>query len=806
MNISERKELINSRLREIEEERILLEKELQELSTAETRPDIIVIPASSAIPDTPEEKISLFLELFRCREDVYPHRWENSKTGKSGYSPVCANEWKRGICNKIQTKCSDCLSRASLPLDAEAVRSHLEGKEVIGTYAIREDDTTIFLAADFDGTDWHDDVMRYKKAANEFGIDTAVEISRSGEGAHAWIFFTEPVTAFLARRLGTVIMTRALSLSGSFSLASYDRFFPNQDYIPDGGFGNLIALPLQYISRKDGRTLFVNDEFIPFHNQWEYLAGVKRLSRVMAESILDNIISSKDQFELSNSDENDINYAEKDIDLLADEINENIYNGTAEIQISSMLSIDAQNLPSGLLSALRRITTFANPKFFELQRMRFSTWNTPRYICCAEYDGRIVKLPRGTLDVCSELLEQAGASVIIKDIRPRHNMLNITFKGDLREDQKKAVDEIIKNEFGILVSPPGTGKTVIGCSLIARRGVSTLILVHRKQLIDQWKERLVEFLDIDKKSIGVIGGGSSKSKGTIDIAMLQTISRKNDVNELLAGYEQIIIDECHHIPAVSFEAALKDIPARYVVGLTATPYRKDGLQAILFMQCGPVRYMIEETNDLDLKKRVIVRESSFNLPEHSRTLPIYEIWEHLVNDDDRLELVVSDIVSAIKTGRIPLVLSDRKDHLYRLKEKLDAEHDIQGVKGFMLEGVLGKKARAAMIMDINDLIKNGDKTYIISTGSLIGEGFDMPQLDTLFLTMPLSFKGRIIQYAGRLHRSFTGKKEVIIYDYCDSNIGLTASMFKKRVSVYKNIGYQIDLTGNQKIDKWINHN
>jgi len=690
-----------------------------------------------------------------------------------------------------------------LPLDSEAVRSHLEGKEIIGTYAIREDDTTIFLAADFDGTTWRDDVIRFKEAANEFGIDAAVEISRSGEGAHAWIFFDSFLPASLARRLGTVVMTRALSQTGYFSLTSYDRFFPNQDYLPSGGFGNLIALPLQFDSRKNGNTLFVSNELKPYDNQWKYLSKVKRFSQDMIIRILDDISSFKEQLELSDSEDADVNYAERDIDPLKDEINNKSFEGVVNIDISAMLSIDANAIPARLLYALRRLATFANPKFFELQRMRFSTWNTPRYICSAEYDGKTIRLPRGTLDSCIDLFEQCGASVKINDIRPLPVMIDLKFKGDLREEQRQAVEELMKYDFGVLVSPPGSGKTVMGCGLIAGRNVSTLILVHRKQLVEQWKERLLDFLDIDKKSIGIIGAGRKKSRGIIDIAMLQTISRKEEVRELLSGYGQIIIDECHHIPAVSFEAAMKEIPARYVVGLTATPYRKDGLQAILYMQCGPVRYEIEEITDFSFKKRVIVKNTNFSIQEDSRTLPIYEIWENLVNDNERLKLIADDVISAIKNKRFPLILSERKDHLYKLKEMIEAFSDIQDMKTFLFEGDVGKKARASAIKEINEMMEKGERPYILSTGSLIGEGFDMPQLDTLFLAMPLSFKGRMVQYAGRLHRPYAGKNEVLIYDYCDSNIGLTVSMFKKRVAAYKNMGYTIESTGNLKIDKWI---
>lgn len=803
MDTNARIESIRQRLLEIEKEKTVLEKELSELISSKGISGFAGTPAFSEPPVTPEQKIELFLKLFRCREDVYPRRWENKKTGKSGYSPVCANEWKPGVCEKPKAKCSECRSSSYLPLDSEAVRLHLEGREIIGTYAIKEDDTTVFLAADFDGSTWNKDVVNYKKAANDLGIDAVIEISRSGEGAHAWIFFDSPIDASLARRLGTVVMTQALYVSGSFNLSSYDRFFPNQDYLPAGGFGNLIALPLQLESRKVNRTLFVDNDLKPYNDQWGYLAGIRRLSKNDVISILDRVSESKEQLELAESVESDIKNAETDIDPVADYFIKSLYNADVEVRHSSMIIIDAEKIPAKILSSLRRIATFANPKFFELQRMRFSTWNTPRYICSAEYDGKDIKLPRGTLDSCIEIFEQNGAAIKLNDLRPSTELVEFTLKGTLTPIQEKAVSEVTKHDYGVLVSPPGTGKTVMGCAIIAARSVPTLILVHRKQLAEQWKERLLEFIDIDKKSIGMLGTGRKKIRGIIDIAMLQTVSRKEDIKDLLGAYGQIIIDECHHIPAVSFEAVMKDIPARYITGLTATPYRKDGLQAILYMQCGPIRYEIEEIADPALGRNVIVRETSFSIENDSENKPIYEIWDELVNDTERLNLIASDVISVIEKGKFPLILSERKEHLYKLKEAIESLSTDTGIKSFLFEGDTGKKARAAALVEINDMLAKGEKPYILSTGSLIGEGFDMPQLDTLFLAMPISFKGRIIQYAGRLHRPYKEKDKVFIYDYCDSNIGLTVSMFKKRLSAYRKIGYEVKTTGNPKIDKWI---
>lgn len=798
-NKEQREKLIQERLNELEKEKSLLQNELHLIKEQNLETKQLSV---ESFPLTSKQKVSLFLKLFRCRQDIYPKLWENPKTGAKGYSPACNNEWRSGICEKPNVKCSECLNQSFPYLDDLVAQMHLEGKHTIGSYAIRKDDTCTFLATDFDKSTWKEDVFAFKNAGLELGIEMSVERSRSGNGAHAWIFFNESVSAKLARQLGTLIMSKAAHNRHTLSLESYDRFFPNQDYLPKGGFGNLIALPLQKVSRESGNSIFIDESFCAYENQWAYLSLVKRYSVQEIKSIVDKYILPNKMLIHQSSDE-DMQIAEKMIRVSGEELPKLKEVDTIEIEWSNRLKINTKFLPGKLIRAFESNATFANPKFFELQRLRMSTWKTPRFIFCGEYENELLYLPRGVLEDCRRIAEKAGVHIRLIDKRISLERFNLQFLGKLKEEQELAVSVLEKHDLGVLVAPPGVGKTVIACSLVAKRKVSTLILVHRTQLVEQWKSQLCMFLNMEPDKIGVYGGSSKKLKGLIDIAMIQSLSKLKD-SDIYSKYEQIIIDECHHIPAVSFELVLNQFPARYVLGLTATPYRKDGHQTIIYMQCGPLRHQIEEKTESDLIKKVFIKETSFQMPSHFGIQPeIHNVWEQLVSDSSRLNLIARDVCNVLKAGRFPLILSERKEHLYLLADaikKMDIEFNRNE---FLLVGEMGKKARKKVLDAIRESLKNSIPTYILSTGALIGEGFDLPELDTLFLAMPVSFKGKVIQYAGRLHRLHPGKKEVNIYDYLDKFSGLTISMLKKRILTYEKMGYTIISENSNKASQMI---
>ncbi len=746
-------------------------------------------------PQTPEEKIALFLKLFRCRETVYPKRWENKKKESKGYAPACKNEWKKGLCNKTLTKCSDCVNQSFLPLDEDAVKAHLQGLHTIGTYAIREDDTCVFLACDFDEGDWRADAFLYQSVAESLGIQVCIERSRSGKGSHAWIFFSEPVPARLARHLGTATLTKASEQRHTMSLNSYDRFFPNQDYIPKGGFGNLIALPLQREPRQQGNSVFIDNALKPIEDQWDHLASIRRLSLTELKDILEEIVPKKglDVFgtEQDVAFATDSNILNRDVSKTADKEK---FTGTIEIVFNSQISISTEGLPSALIAKLKRSATFPNPKFYELQKMRMSTYPYPRFIFSGELRDNDITLPRGLLERTVKILQKAGASIVIRDDRKRFRRIKLEFNGELSSAQRLAVDEALKKEMGVLVAPPGAGKTVMACSIIAHRKLPTLILVHRQPLIEQWKERLSSFLGLAKTDIGQMGGTKKRCSGRVDIAMLQTLVKSQELEEVAAQYGQVIIDECHHIPATSFEGVLKQIPARHILGLTATPYRKDRLEKIIFQQCGPICYDMKADFTVGLAKQVVVRETGFKMLEDTALRPPYHIFiERLTKDDARQEMIVLDIIEAVNTGRLPMVIGDRKELLQSLEAKI-----LKAVNGgtsniglYRLDGKTSAKQRREIMEDIKGRLVNQNQICLLATASLLGEGFDLPELDTLVLASPLSFRGRLIQYAGRLHRLTDNKESVLIHDYLDSNNPMALKMYRNRLKAYKEMGYEV---------------
>ena len=796
---------IEKRLSALEKEKGVLQNELSKLQSAVLKQEIAPQPrGSSALPAAPAtttEKIELFLKLFRCREDVYPKLWQNKLKGTKGYSPACANEWVRNVCEKPKVKCSDCQSQSFLKLDVAAVEAHLRGAATIGTYAIREDDSCVFLVCDFDGEGWQDDVKAYRNVGRSMGVDVALERSRSGAGAHAWIFFQSPIPARLVRQLGTVILAKCSEYRPNMSLESFDRFFPNQDYLPKGGFGNLIALPLQKQPREQGNSSFLDEDFTVIADQWGYLAQVRRLSLEELRFLLGAHLLSKPQAKTEDSFDDISRIADENI-LIEPSIDSKkntitgLLNGPFELRLNSQLHVPLEGLPCKIVNRLRRTACFANPEFYRRQRMRMQTYPEPRFIFSGEMRPDEMLLPRGTLDSVTRILTEAGAQVVVRDERLPRKKIQAAFKGQLTPEQVKAVNIIKSYDCGVLVAPPGAGKTVMGCALISERKVSTLILVHRQPLLEQWKERLTEFLDVDKKEIGVFGGTRKKRTGRIDIGMLQSITKTEEMDEIANSYSQIIIDECHHIPAASFESVMKQIPARYIVGLTATPRRKDGLEKILYQQCGHIRHEMHSADGGRLSKTACIRETRFRTPVELGDHPPYHLLiESLVSDERRNALIAQDAVSALKALRFPLLISDRKEHMARLErlinEQVSADAAMPGLKIIRLDGNLSAKQRRLALEEVGISRKAGEPTLIIATASLIGEGFDLSGLDTLILSMPLSFEGRMIQYAGRLHRLSDGKSDVLIYDYLDSFNAMLLKMYRNRLKAYKKMGYVI---------------
>jgi superfamily II DNA or RNA helicase len=745
-------------------------------------------------------KVALFRSLFRGRGDVYPKLWQNSRTGRQGYAPACANEWVRPLCDKPRVKCGECTNQAFLPVTDEAILNHLRRGDVtkgdvMGVYPMLRDETCWFLAVDFDKGAWGDDVGAFAETASARGMSVAIERSRSGNGAHAWFFFAEPVPAAIARRMGCHLITETMARRHELGMESYDRLFPNQDTMPKGGFGNLIALPLQYEARQRGNTLFLDDRLVPFEDQWSYLASIERIPAARVEEIAAEALRKGQVIGVRSADAGD-----EDAEQRAPWNRRSSPGARKLLRIAEPLPrvvravvaqrvfVEKAGLPSVLLNQIKRLAAFQNPEFYKKQGLRLSTALTPRVISCAEEFPEHIALPRGCVDELETLLGNHDVALQIDDQRTSGSPLNVRFDGRLTDAQVAAVQALRDHDCGVFVAPPGVGKTVVGVYLLAERARSTLVLVHRQQLLDQWVAQLSRFLGIDKREIGKIGGGGRKPNGRLDVAMLQSLVQGNATDELASRYGHVIVDECHHVPAVSFERVLSALKPRFVTGLTATPRRRDGHHPIIEMQIGPVRFAIEPKSEAarrPFEHRLIVRETPFRFERDSSTAAIQDLYRELVADARRNELIINDVIAALEEKRSPIVLTERKDHLELLAEQLrPATRNL-----VILKGGMGARQRRQVAEQIAAIPSNEER-LVLATGRYIGEGFDDARLDTLFLALPVSWKGTLVQYAGRLNRLDEGKRDVRIFDYVDRGVPMLARMFEKRLRGYHSIGYE----------------
>jgi superfamily II DNA or RNA helicase/very-short-patch-repair endonuclease len=749
---------------------------------------------------SPQVKIGLFRSLFRGRDDVYPRRFESRKTGRSGYAPACANEWVRGVCEKPRIKCAECPNRRFLPVTDDVIRWHLSGCDpegqpfVAGVYPLLQDETCFFLAVDFDKAGWRDDAAAFLETCRHLNLPAALERSRSGRGAHVWFFFDEAIPAALARRLGSHVLTETMDRRPDIGLDSYDRLFPNQDTMPQGGFGNLIALPLQRAARKQDNTVFLDSAFAPWADQWAFLASVCKTGRPQVEEIVEDaerrgrILGVR----LPPQDDEETEpwtappSRRREATIVGD------LPATLELVLGNQIYIPKQGLHPGLRNRLLRLAAFQNPEFYKAQAMRLSTYSKPRVIACAEDLPHHIGLPRGCLDDVRKTRTDLGVRMAIRDERRDGSRLEVKFQGELRQEQKAAADEMLRHEAGVLAATTAFGKTVVAAWLIAQRGVNTLVLVHRRQLLDQWVERLSTFLDVPVKAIGRISGGRNRPTGQIDVGIIQSLVRKGVVDDRVAEYGHVIVDECHHLSAHSFEQVVRRAKARFVVGLSATVARKDGHHPIILMQCGPVRYQVSaraQAASRPFEHFVLVQPTAFQPtrnPDPDKRVEFQSLYQELVDDQTRTQRICEDVLESVRNGRSPLILTERNEHVNRF------EHELASRVGHVvvLRAGMGKKQRQA-INERLAAIPRHEERIILATGKYVGEGFDDPRLDTLFLTLPVSWRGTVAQYAGRLHRLYDGKREVRIYDYADLNVPMLARMFDRRCRGYEAIGYTI---------------
>ena len=663
-----------------------------------------------------------------------------------------------------------------------------------------QDECCHFLAVDFDRQDWREDAGAFLQTCRGLELPAALERSRSGNGAHVWLFFEGTMPARLARNLGSYLLTETMEKRPDIGLGSYDRLFPNQDTLPKGGFGNLIALPLQKQPRVRGNSVFLDDQLRPHEDQWEFLASLRRISRLRAEAIVRDaehrgkIIGVRAVLTMEEDD--DAPWTAPPSRRRKEPAIPGPLPGSLDLVLGDQIYIAKEHLVPALRNRLLRLAAFQNPEFYRAQAMRLPTYDKPRIVDCAEDHPQHIALPRGCLADVEALLETLKIKPILRDERFGGRPIAASFKGELRPEQQLAANALLAHDMGVLSATTAFGKTVLAAWLIARRGVNTLVLVHRRQLLEQWIERLSAFLALPEGTIGRIGGGRKKPTGAVDVAIMQSLVRKGVVNDLVADYGHLIVDECHHLSARSFELVARRAKAKYVVGLSATVTRKDGHHPIIYMQCGPLRHCVNAKQQAAaslFSHTVIVRPTNFHAPDFStddRRIEFHRLYEALAADSARNQMICDDVLASVREGRSPLLLTERVEHLQHLAHYLSGKIPCLT----LLQGGMGKKElqRAATQMAPGPA---NPQLALLSTGKYIGEGFDDSRLDTLFLVLPVSWRGTIAQYVGRLHRLHDGKHEVRVYDYADLNVPMLAKMFDRRCQGYEAIGYTIQVPG-----------
>ena len=772
---------IDARLQLINEERLALLNERQGLITQHEAE----LAQNFNLHASPESKIDLFLSYFKGRNDVYPFRWE-SKNGRSGYSPACWNEWLPKVCNKPKISCTDCKNQNFKVPDHQAIYGHLKGIKTVGIYPLLSDNSTYLLAADFDKEDWFEAVSAFATTCKSLNIPYLLERSRSGNGGHVWVFFSEAVIATDARRLGNGLLRKTMELYPLLSFDCFDRLFPNQDIMPEGGFGNLIALPLQLEPRKYNNSVFISSEGVPYNDQWSILASTRKVTKPQLQLYLEQLntyveiapdcIENNEPWKKFNDNDNiKINDCPQRITLT----------------LADQLYVPIANLPGKLTSKLKHCAVFSNPEFYKRQALRLSTIGTSRYICAAHIENGYLILPRGCLAEITSILLVQAIEIEYCDKRFLGSKLErIKFTGKLKNQQKKAVDALFEQSNGVFVASTGFGKTVTGLALIAKRKVNTLILVHNRQLGEQWLERIKVFLA--NVEVGSLLGGKDKLTYEVDVATYQSLVSRNgiDIKPAIEKYGQILIDECHHLPASNYECLIKSVNAKYIHGFTATPRRQDGLEKLMHFQIGSVVYKAATTAS-SFEQYVKVVNTNTCFPSEwliSETKPhISQVYKHLVYDKARNEMIVNRIKQSVNNGRSVMVLTERKEHIKLLAEMMTNI----GIQVVELHGGISAKQRQERIAFLSKEPNQYDSVVILATGKYVGEGFDLPHLDTLFITLPIAWKGILAQYAGRIQREWSNKKVIQVYDFID-DFPTLKRMWKKRENGYKALGYKFN--------------
>lgn len=727
------------------------------------------------------DKIEIYLSYFRGRPDVYAERYFSKKHQKFGWNPACDRSFQAGCKKgKIKNYCSICPISKFPPLDEDILKRHFTGKltcEGIGIYPLLTDNTCYLLIIDFDEDNWFDDMLSVYKIALRYDIYPLMERSSSGHGGHLWLFFETPVKALKARKLGSLLIQEAMEGNKNLKFDSFDRMFPNQDYLPQGGFGNLIALPLRHDAYLKGNSSFINDLQQVIDHPIEYLASLPKLQEQQLDRILNSFYKNDyffDQQQMGLSLDTNTKYSKQMYGL------EN-----------TMLCIEKKELNLYTLSVLKRLGSMYNPEYFLKQKLKKPIYRetTPRVLSYYEEDDRYLYLPRGQKYKLQEIFPEAEIQLAAQVTNGQG--IDIAFTGELRQNQQEAVNTLMQYDMGIMKAVPGFGKTVMALYMIAQRTVSTLVIVPNKEIQKQWKERIHEFLNIppgkSKRDsyIGIYNGSKKELRGHIDIAVAASLANLENIAVTLKEYGMIIVDECHHAASDTFTRVLRNVNAKYIYGFSATPKRKDGLEKVMHMFCGPIRYetsSFQIQNTYRFQQLLIPRMTTMRCLDNNKTYTQY--CSDIMNDQVRNYLIVKDVVKEFQNDGKIIILSERRQHLIILYEMLKHLH----IHVYVLTGERKTKERNEIIAKVRNF-NSKEKFILLATSKLLGEGFDLPALSTLFLVMPISDESRIEQYTGRIHRNVEGKDMVKVYDYVDAHIPMLEGMFHKRLKQYQKEGY-----------------
>jgi len=709
-----------------------------------------------------EQQLELFISLFHGRTEVYARHWE--KDGRSGYSPAYEFNWDEFMAHKRRGgSMKDFENKKLIPLTSDVVKKHLIGQHVVGIYPILPENTSYFIAADFDGENWLADSRAYISACTEIGLSAYLERSRSGNGGHVWIFFTESYPCYKSRQIVLELIRKAFHVSEFEKEVSFDRLFPNQDTLTGAWFGNLIALPFQGRSVVNGNAVFIDPETakaIP--DQWQFLSTIKKHTTSELDSAHRQLFSDTGKT-----------------------IPSALSPGSLGILVSNQIELRRSELTPGLIHFLKEELNFLNTEYLTKRRLGKSIYKVQKYFKLIDEAGDTISLPRGFLQTLINFFKENHVAYALKFDTPRFEQADYVSQIEPTPAQILVVQSAAEQEQGVIVAPSGSGKTSIGLEIIACRKLPALILVHRKQLLDQWIERIQTFLGIPKAHIGQYSGTKKKIGKQITVGLLQSLARKCDLAELKDKFGTIIVDECHHIPAATFREVIAQLNSKYIYGLTATPKRKHNDEKLIYVYIGDIIAHMEYSdiapaiNSPRQPPEVLVRTTNLNLPFKFTTDNFQLLAKVVCFDTERNRIIIEDILSKVGEGKRLLVLSERKEHLEILAMYLKGKCET-----IVISGDDSARSRKSKLKQI----ESGHYRVILSTGQFFGEGIDIRGISCLVLAFPFSFEGKLVQYMGRL-RDIGDQK--IIVDYRDSQIPFFDKQFKQRERHYKKLKARI---------------